>query len=260
VDTVGDGLVRKEHSRDARAAAFWFMAAAPAAWLTGYLVESALRAGDRRAVSVAGRTAVSLGALVTAVIPRSGFAGLTSLGFWLLALARRMAHSTHDEPRPSRGDRVPTVLWQRDAPEVIRSLDTLAGPDYVDIFTATAAEAADTSPEQWVRAVLERVPAGMRRFVPLAHRFLLGLRLEPRPSPDHLLGWKIADRGDSWLRIEAASWFMTAHCVLHVDDRQVSLATFVRYDRRLAALVWPPVSIIHRQVGLALMRHAVRAP
>jgi hypothetical protein len=124
VDTVGDGLVRKEHSRDARAAAFWFMAAAPATWLTGYLVESALRAGDRRAVSVAGRTAVSLGALGTAVIPRSGFAGLTSLGFWLLALARRMTHSTHDEPTPSRDDRVPTVLWQREAPEVIRSLDT----------------------------------------------------------------------------------------------------------------------------------------
>jgi hypothetical protein len=155
---------------------------------------------------------------------------------------------------------VPPVLWQRDAPEVIRSLDTLASPDYVDIFTATATEATDASPEQLVRAVLERVPVGMRRFVPLAHRFLLGLRLEPRPSPDHLLGWKIADRGVSWLRIEAASWFMTAHCVSHVDQGQVSLATFVRYDRRLAGLVWPPVSIIHRQVGLALMRHAVRAP
>jgi hypothetical protein len=37
-------------------------------------------------------------------------------------------------------DRVATVLWQRDAPEVIRSLDTLASPDYVDIFTATAPE------------------------------------------------------------------------------------------------------------------------
>jgi hypothetical protein len=61
VDTVGDGLVRKEHSRDARAAAFWFMAAAPAAWLTGYLVESALRAGDRRAVQDArdGRASVA---------------------------------------------------------------------------------------------------------------------------------------------------------------------------------------------------------
>jgi hypothetical protein len=157
-------------------------------------------------------------------------------------------------------DRVATVLWQRDAPEVIRSLDTLASPDYVDIFTATAPEATDTSLEQWVRAVLHRLPARMRRLVPLAHRFLLGLRLEPRPSPDHLLGWTIAARGENWLRIEAASWFMTAHCVFHVDDGQASLATFVRYDRRLAALVWPPVSIIHRQVGLTLMRHAVRAP
>jgi hypothetical protein len=90
VDSVGDGLLQKAHSRDARAAAFWFMAAAPAAWLAGYLSEAALRAG---------RTTVSIGALGMAVIPRSGFAALTSIGFWLMARARRMAQPTHDEPR-----------------------------------------------------------------------------------------------------------------------------------------------------------------
>ena len=59
------------------------------------------------------------------------------------------------------------------------------------------------------------------------------------------MGWKIADRGDSWIRLEAASWFLTGHVLVHVDNDQLSLASFVRYDRPLATLVWPPVSLIH---------------
>jgi hypothetical protein len=159
----------------------------------------------------------------------------------------------------ARGDTVPTVLWQRNVPEAIRSRDTLTSPDYADIFTATTSPATGRSSEQWARAVLEGGPVPLRLFVPFAQRLLLGLRLEPRPSSDYLLGWRIADRGDSWLRIEAASWFLTAHIIIQLDGEQLSFATFVSYDRRLAALVWPPVSIIRRQVGFALMRHALRA-
>jgi hypothetical protein len=36
-----------------------------------------------------------------------------------------------------RGDTVPTVLQQRNVPEAMRSLSTLAKPDYVDLFTVT---------------------------------------------------------------------------------------------------------------------------
>jgi hypothetical protein len=50
---------------------------------------------------------------------------------------------------------------------------------------------------------------------------------------------------------------MTAHVIFHFDGPVASLAAFVRYDRPLANIIWPPVSIIHRRVGLALMRHAV---
>lgn len=39
---------------------------------------------------------------------------------------------------------------------------------------------------------------------------------------------------------------------------RLSFTSFVRYDRRLAAFVWPPVSLIHRQVALALVRGAAR--
>src|SRR5438046_179620 len=90
-------------------------------------------------------------------------------------------------------------------------------------------------------------------------RVLCGLRLERRPSPGYVGGWKIADRGDRWIRSEAASWFMTAHIVVQVDDGQLSVATFVRYDRPIAALVWPPLSAGHRLAMPGLLRKTVRA-
>lgn len=150
---------------------------------------------------------------------------------------------------------MPAVLRQRDVPEAIRSLSTMASPDYVDLFTATTDGAAGRSPEQWARAGIEGAAGLAGQFV---WRVLLGLRLESRPSRDHVGGWKIADRGDSWLRLEASSWFLTAHIVVQVDHEQVSVATFIRYDRPLAALVWPPLSIGHRQAMPGLLRDAVR--
>ena len=152
-----------------------------------------------------------------------------------------------------------TVRWQRDVPESIRSLGALEGTDYEDVVTSTIQEMPDMTPEQLVRATLKRLPRGLLLIVPLIQRLVLGLRLELRPSPDHVLGWKIAERGEDWIRIEAASWLLTGHVVMRAEDGCLSFATFVRYERRPAALVWPPVSLIHRQVALALVRSATKA-
>ena len=154
----------------------------------------------------------------------------------------------------ARGHTVPTVFQQPHAPRAIRSLSTLASPDYVDFFTITTDGAAGGSPEQWARAAVEAAGLG-GQFV---WRVLCGLRLERRPSPDSIGGWKIADRGDSWIRLEAASWFMTAQLVLMVDDGHLSVATFIRYDRPIAALVWPPLSAGHRSLMPGLLRGTVR--
>jgi hypothetical protein len=169
--------------------------------------------------------------------------------------------SPHPNPlsprRDGRAD-TSTVRWRREVPETIRSLGALADSDYADIVTATVDE-TPTDPDQAVQAVLKNLSRGLVLFVPFVQRVVLGLRLKLRPSPDHLLGWKIAERGENWIRIEAASWFLTGHVVMHADEGQLSFASFIRYDRRLAAFVWPPVSLIHRQVALALVRNAVRA-
>lgn len=172
-----------------------------------------------------------------------------------------MASPQHANPLSSRRDRraaTSTVRWRREVPGAIRSLGALADSNYADIVTATVDETS-TDPDRVVQAVLKNLPRSLVLIILFVQRVFLGLRLKLRPSPDHLLGWKIAERGENWIRIEAASWFLTAHVVMHADQGMLSLASFIRYDRRLAAFVWPPVSLVHRQVAIALARSAVRA-
>src|SRR5262245_40476571 len=150
---------------------------------------------------------------------------------------------------------MPTAVRERNVPESIRSLTTLAHPDYVDLFAIETKSAARRSPEQWARAGVEEAAGFGGQLV---WRVLLGLRLESRSSPDLVGGWRIAGRGDCWVRLEAASWFITAELVVHVDEGRVSVATFIRYDRLMAALVWPALSIGHRRAMPGLLRHAVK--
>jgi hypothetical protein len=171
------------------------------------------------------------------------------------------ARSQHSNPVAPHRDGcagASTVRWRREVPEAIRALGALANADYADIVTATIGE-TPAEPDQVVHATLSDLPRWLPLLIAFVQRVFLGLRLQLRRSPDHLLGWKVADRGDNWIRVEAASWFLTGHVLMHVDAGQVSFASFIRYDRRLAAFVWPPVSLIHRQVALALVRRGMRA-
>jgi hypothetical protein len=165
-------------------------------------------------------------------------------------------HSDLSSPRRDRRADGATVRWGREVPEAIRALGALANADYADIVTATI-DVTPAEPEQVIHATVNDLPRGLLFLIPFVQRVFLGLRLKLRPSPDYLLGWKIADRGENWIRIEAASWFLTGHVVMYIDEGRISFASFLRYDRRLAAFVWPPVSLIHRRVALALVRSAI---
>jgi hypothetical protein len=50
---------------------------------------------------------------------------------------------------------VSSHVGTHDVPEAVRSLTTIAQPDYVDLFKVTTPGAADRSAEEWARAVLE---------------------------------------------------------------------------------------------------------
>lgn len=150
---------------------------------------------------------------------------------------------------------MPLVTQQRTIPEVIRSLGGMDRPDYIDLFTATTGEAADASPERWSRTAIEDV-AGLGGQ--LIWRGLLGLRLKSRPWTERVGGWEIGDRGEAWIRLEAASWFLTAHLVIRLGDEHLAASTFIRYDRPIAALIWVPLSAVHRRLMPGLLRQTVR--
>lgn len=63
-----------------RAAAFWFVAAAPALWLSGRLLRSAEASGDVKAQRTVGRALVATGLTGAAVIPVSGFWAVAVVG------------------------------------------------------------------------------------------------------------------------------------------------------------------------------------
>jgi hypothetical protein len=160
------------------------------------------------------------------------------------------------------GERVPTeandtgITWSRDVPVEIRSLSSLGGAQYGDVFSGPLPVGSHKSAEEWARLALDVTLGRLRAPVLGVQRYLLGLRLEPK-SKDRFLGWKVSARGEDWIRLQAASWFLSAEIVFRVEDA-LQVGCFVRYDRRLGAVVWPPASLVHRQAGLLMMRRVLR--
>jgi len=83
-------------------------------------------------------------------------------------------------------------------------------PDYRDAFEVPTDRTDTRTPEQWARAVFESAPRKSRWFLLLGWRGVLGLRLGPRPSSDHVLGWRIVETSPEAVRLELRSAVMTA--------------------------------------------------
>lgn len=145
------------------------------------------------------------------------------------------------------------VSWTRAVPEALRALSTLRDPDYADAFSALLPEPPALPPAELVHASFEGAPRWLRLLTPFAQRRILGFRIDPRSSPQRPLGWEIGGSGDNWLRVDAASSYLSGQVVGMVEGRNVAIATFVRYDAMFGRIVWPPVSLIHRQVGITLL-------
>ncbi len=146
---------------------------------------------------------------------------------------------------------VDSAVGTRNVPGSIRALSSLPDAHYADFF-ALPTDAAAT-PEQWARAMFGDVPGPAGTLI---WRGLLGLRLRRGRSPATVAGWLIAGRGEDWIRLEAASWFLTGNLLVRAADGRVSLGTFLRYERRLGHVVWPPLSAVHRRLAPGLLRGA----
>jgi hypothetical protein len=133
-------------------------------------------------------------------------------------------------------------------------------PDYRDAFEVPTLSMDTRTPEQWAHAVFESAPRPVRWFLLLGWRGVLGLRLGPRPSSDHVLGWRIASTEPDAVHLELRSAFMTAQLILRVASSTAVLTTNVYYTRRLARPLWAAVGLIHRHMIPYLLGRAASFP
>jgi hypothetical protein len=148
---------------------------------------------------------------------------------------------------------VDSAVGTHNIPESVRALSSLPDIDYADQFTLCTDAGAEATPEQWARAMFGDVPSVAEQVI---WRGLLGLRLSPGRSAATVAGWQVGERGEDWIRLEAASWFLTCNLLVQTADGRVSLGTFLHYDRCLGRGVWPPLSVIHRRLVPRLLRNA----
>lgn len=114
---------------------------------------------------------------------------------------------------------------------------------------AVRIEAGDArSSEEWARAAWEGSPAPLRGLMLVGWRHVLRLRLGPRSSHDHILGWTIVHRGPDETVCQLRSPFLEAFNTFRHEGERLVWSTFVFYQRPIARLIWPPASLVHRRL------------
>lgn len=127
---------------------------------------------------------------------------------------------------------------------------------YASAFELRDPAARTRTPEEWARAVFERAAAPLHPVLIPAWRYTLGLRLAPKSSPTHVLGWDILDATQETITLGAPSSLLTARHVISLDDSTVVWTTFVRYDRPAARPLWTAAKQAHHATIPHLLKRA----
>jgi hypothetical protein len=117
------------------------------------------------------------------------------------------------------------------------------------------------SAEQWARSTFEDAPAALLALILAGWTAGLGLKLGPRPSPDHVLGWKITKRTPQLVLFSVrARMIGHAQFVLQTESSRVLLTNFVRYETPWARPLWATVQPLHHLIIPYLLTHAASHP
>ncbi len=134
---------------------------------------------------------------------------------------------------------------------------TAVPPDYADAFEIARSPTDRRSAEQWARDGCERLPVSVRQSGLLVHRWILGFRLGPWASSNHVFGWRIVMSEPELLHLEARSTLMSGHMVWRVHREQLVMTTFLQYEMsRTASAVWAVIGNIHRGAAPYLLELA----
>jgi hypothetical protein len=133
----------------------------------------------------------------------------------------------------------------------------VAKVDYADAFEIARSPNDLRTPEQWARAGMEdgspSLPVGR-----LAHRWLLGFRLGPSPSPDHVFGWPIASSTPEQLHLRVEGSLMTGHMVWRLLPDRLVWTTSLEFHNPAAAGVWAVLGNVHRSAVPGVLVKASR--
>jgi hypothetical protein len=144
-----------------------------------------------------------------------------------------------------------------DVSQKARALDTLTEPHYAAAWEVTIAHGDARCAEQWARATFEDAPPALRRFILTGWIAGLRLSLGPRPSADHILGWRIETATPELTIMGVQSALIgTAHFVLVLESSRALLTNFVRYEKPAARPVWSAVQPLHHRIVPYLLGHA----
>jgi hypothetical protein len=145
-----------------------------------------------------------------------------------------------------------------EVPSAIDAGDGLTAADYASAFALTTSDAGALTAEQWARATWEGAPGFVRWVLRTGWTLVLGLRLGPRTSPKHILGWPIAASDPTSIALQACSRVITARNIVSVNDGGVTWITIVRFDRALARPMWAMTAPIHHLMIPYLLTRASR--
>jgi|HubBroStandDraft_5_1064220.scaffolds.fasta_scaffold274621_2 hypothetical protein len=136
-----------------------------------------------------------------------------------------------------------------DVPPEIAHLNPLVEPNYAEGWQVERSESDVRSPEQWARAIFEGAPRAAHAFLEVGWKLGLLLQLGPRNSEEYVFGWKIETNNPEVIVFGVHSALVgNASFVLCLQDSQVVLANFVRFERRGAGAIWASVLPIHRRM------------
>jgi hypothetical protein len=131
--------------------------------------------------------------------------------------------------------------------------------DYVDVFEVPIRPTDSRTAEQALRDALGRKPSAGGAAVLWIHRHVLGFRLGPVSSAEHVIGWPIMHSGADEIVLAVNGPLMHGELSLRRhDDRRAVLTTRLHYRHKFAArAVWLMVGPLHRVIAPRLLQRSV---
>jgi hypothetical protein len=181
--------------------------------------------------------------------------------FWSVHHCRSMHHRSGDlGAGASVLGKTSLVAARAHRCEATESMENVGRSGHASAFEVTIADGDDRSPEQWARAVFEEAPTPIRWFVQFGWCYVLGLRLGPPSSPDHVAGWAVRDTGPSIIDLEVQSWLLTATKEIRVGGDTVRIETDVHFRRNSGRVLWTLLTPVHYLTEPYLLGFAASHP